>query len=115
MPVRQISSRVSAALTQRTRWRSLVRPIELEIAGADKAVPSTKLIQHTWNRLIEDFVRAVRNDDKDHQRYRAIPPLPTAYAPKKSSMPPAGRATLGTGRQWANERSVRGWAYASPV
>ena len=37
MPVRQISSRVSAALTQRTRWRSLVRPIELEIAGADKA------------------------------------------------------------------------------
>jgi hypothetical protein len=26
VPVRQISSRVSAALTQRTRWRSLVSP-----------------------------------------------------------------------------------------
>jgi hypothetical protein len=36
------------------------RPVELEIARADKVVLSTDLIQHTWNRLIEDFIGAVR-------------------------------------------------------
>lgn len=98
MPVRQISSRVSAALTQRTRWRSLVRPIELEIAGADKAVPSTKLIQHTWNRLIEDFVRAVRNDDKDHQRYPSHPTL--ADGLRTEEVIDAARRSSNTGH-WA--------------
>ena len=51
------------------------QPVELELAPADKAVPSTDLIQHTWNRLIEDFIRAVRNDDKDHESYPSLPPL----------------------------------------
>jgi hypothetical protein len=45
------------------------QPVELEIASADKVVPSTELIQHTWNRLIEDFIGAVRNDDKYHESY----------------------------------------------
>ena len=33
------------------------QPVELEIPSADKAVPSTELIQHTWNRLIETSSR----------------------------------------------------------
>jgi predicted dehydrogenase len=50
-------------------------PVELEIARADKVVPSTELIQHTWNRLIEDFIEAVRNDDKYHESYPSLPTL----------------------------------------
>jgi predicted dehydrogenase len=51
------------------------QPVELELAPADKVVPSTDLIQHTWNRLIEDFIGAVRNDDKDHESYPSLPTL----------------------------------------
>lgn len=51
------------------------QPVELEIASADKVVPSTELIQHTWNRLIEDFIEAVRNDDKNHEGYPSLPTL----------------------------------------
>jgi predicted dehydrogenase len=50
-------------------------PIELEIASADKVVLSTDLQQHTWNLLIEDFIGAVRNDDKDHESYPSLPTL----------------------------------------
>ena len=50
-------------------------PVELEIASVDKVVPSTELIQHTWNRLIEDFIEAVRNDDKHHETYPSLPTL----------------------------------------
>jgi predicted dehydrogenase len=51
------------------------QPVELEIASVDKGVPSTELIQHTWNRLIEDFIGAVRNDDKHHESYPSLPTL----------------------------------------
>jgi len=50
-------------------------PVELEIANADKVVPSTDLQQHTWNRLIEDFIGAIRNNDKDHESYPSLPTL----------------------------------------
>ena len=76
-----------------------MRPIELEIAGADKAVPSTKLIQHTWNRLIEDFVRAVRNDDKDHQRYPSHPTL--ADGLRTEEVIDAARRSSNTEATWA--------------
>jgi hypothetical protein len=64
----------------------------LETASADKAELSTDLQQHTWNRLIENFIGAVRNDDKDHRSRRTSRSSPTAYAPKKSSVPLADRA-----------------------
>jgi predicted dehydrogenase len=73
-------------------------PIELEIASADKAVPSTKLIQHTWNRLIEDFVGAVRNDDKDHQSYPSLPTL--ADGLRTEEVIDAARRSSNTGH-WA--------------
>jgi hypothetical protein len=47
----------------------------LETASADKAELSTDLQQHTWNRLIEDFIGAVRNDDKDHRSHPNLPIL----------------------------------------
>jgi predicted dehydrogenase len=36
---------------------------------------STDLQQHTWNRLIADFIGAVRDDDKDHESYPSLPTL----------------------------------------
>jgi predicted dehydrogenase len=50
-------------------------PVELKIVIADRAVPSIDLQQHTWNRLIEDFIGAVRNDDKDHKSHPSLPTL----------------------------------------
>jgi hypothetical protein len=47
----------------------------LKTASADKAELSTDLQQHTWNRLIKDFIGAVRNDDKGSPE-RHQPPDP---------------------------------------
>ena len=73
-------------------------PVELEIASADKAVPSTELIQHTWNRLIENFIEAVRNDDKDHENYPSLPTLNDAL--RTEEVIDAARRSSSTGR-WA--------------
>ena len=50
-------------------------PVELEIAAADKLGPLTDLLQHTWDRLIEDFIGAVRDDDRNHENYPSLPRL----------------------------------------
>ena len=45
-----------------------IAPMHLEITSADcqpSDVPSSG--QHTWNRLIADFVSAVRADDLSHE------------------------------------------------
>jgi predicted dehydrogenase len=83
-------------------------PIELEIASADKAVLSTDLQQHTWNRLIEDFIGRYATTTRITRATQASPPSPTASAPKKSSRPPAGRVTLAVGRPWADEGALEG-------
>jgi predicted dehydrogenase len=73
-------------------------PIELEIADADKAVPPSDLQQHTWNRLIEDFIGAVRNDDKDHESYPNLPTLTDGL--RTEEVISAARRSSSTGR-WA--------------
>jgi predicted dehydrogenase len=73
-------------------------PIELEIASADKAVLSTDLQQHTWNRLIEDFIGAVRNDDKDHESHPSLPTLTDGL--RTEEVIEAARRSSNTGR-WA--------------
>jgi predicted dehydrogenase len=73
-------------------------PVELEIANADKAVLSTDLQQHTWNRLIEDFIGAVRNNDKDHQSYPSLPTLTDGL--RTEEVIDAARRSSSTG-QWA--------------
>jgi predicted dehydrogenase len=50
-------------------------PVELEIATPDRLVPPTDLLQHTWNRLIEDFIGAVRDDDRNLESYPILPTL----------------------------------------
>ena len=74
------------------------QPVELEIASADKVVPSTELIQHTWNRLIEDFIGAVRNDDKDHESYPSLPTLTDGL--RTEEVIDAARRSSNT-RRWA--------------
>ena len=46
----------------------------LETPKLDKVPEGTDLLQHTWNRLIADFVTAIRIGDKAHN---TVPNLPT--------------------------------------
>ena len=48
-------------------------PVELEIAESDRQPPNLVSGQHTWNRLIADFVAAVRRGDVRHE---SVPHLP---------------------------------------
>ena len=75
------------------------QPVELEIASVDKVVPSTELIQHTWNRLIEDFIGAVRNNDNHHESYKPPHPhrRPTHRRNHRCRPPVEQHQTLGDG------------------
>jgi predicted dehydrogenase len=73
-------------------------PVELEIASADKVVLSTDLQEHTWNRLIEDFIGAVRNDDKDHENHPSLATLNDGL--RTEEVIDAARRSSSTGR-WA--------------
>ena len=46
----------------------------LEIPKSDQVPESVTLIQHAWNRLIADFITAVRRGDVAHA---SVPHLPT--------------------------------------
>ena len=48
-------------------------PVELEIEESDRQPESVQSGQHTWNRLIADFVTAVRRGDIKHE---SVPHLP---------------------------------------
>jgi predicted dehydrogenase len=74
------------------------QPVELEIAGADKGVLSTDLQQYTWNRLVEDFIGAIRNNDKDHKSYPSLPTLTDGL--RTEEVIDAARRSNSTGR-WA--------------
>lgn len=50
------------------------QPVALAIPEADQVPAGVELMQHTWNRLIADFVHAVRQSDIAH---RSVPHLPT--------------------------------------
>jgi predicted dehydrogenase len=71
-------------------------PVELEIASADKAVLAPDLQQHTWNRLIEDFIGAVRNNDKDHESYPTLPNITDGL--RTEEVIDAARRSSSTGR-----------------
>ncbi|MCP4403759.1 MAG: Gfo/Idh/MocA family oxidoreductase [bacterium] len=49
-------------------------PREFEIPLSDQAPSGTNMMQHGWNRLIADFVKAVRRGDVAHA---TVPHLPT--------------------------------------
>ena len=46
----------------------------LETSDSDMVPEGTDLLQHTWNRLIADFVTAIRIGDREHDK---VPNLPT--------------------------------------
>ena len=48
-------------------------PVRLEIGASDRQPPALLSGQHTWNRLIADFVTAVRRGDLRHE---SVPHLP---------------------------------------
>jgi predicted dehydrogenase len=73
-------------------------PVELHIASAEKVVLPIDLMQHTWNRLIEDFIEAVRNDDKDQQSHPSLPTLTDGL--RTEEVIDAARRSSSTGR-WA--------------
>ena len=50
-----------------------VAPVKLEIERSDRQPPAIQSGQHTWNRLIADFVTAVRRSDIKHE---SVPHLP---------------------------------------
>lgn len=49
-------------------------PVLMEIPASDQLPAGIDLIQHTWNRLIADFVQAIRQGDVNHA---SVPHLPT--------------------------------------
>ena len=57
-------------IRQRSRDRD---PAVLEVCDADRQPAEVLSGQHTWNRLIADFVSAVRTNDLDHS---SVPHLP---------------------------------------
>ncbi len=61
-------------------------------------MPSTELIQHTRNRLIEDFIGPVRNDDKHHESYPSLPTLTDGL--RTEEVIDAARRSSNT-RRWA--------------
>lgn len=50
-----------------------INPVVLEVDDSDRQPDGVLSGQHTWNRLIADFVSAVRNDDRQHC---SVPHLP---------------------------------------
>jgi predicted dehydrogenase len=50
-------------------------PVTLEIEARDQQSTSQDLLQHTWNRLVEDFTAAIREDDRRHQSYPSLAQL----------------------------------------
>ena len=50
-------------------------PVTVDIVTADLQSSSPDLLQHTWNRLVEDFIAAIRTQDRDHERPPSLPTL----------------------------------------
>jgi predicted dehydrogenase len=50
-------------------------PVTLEIATRDQQSTSQDLLQHTWNRLVEDFIAAIREDDRRHESHPSLAQL----------------------------------------
>ena len=50
-------------------------PVNVPISEYDRAAAGVDLLQHTWNRLITDFVHAVRDRDIEHESVRHLASL----------------------------------------
>jgi predicted dehydrogenase len=78
-------------------------PVEVPISAEDCASAGADLMQHTWNRLIADFVRAVRDRDIEHE---SVPHLATLTDGLRTEQIIAAARQSSDARQWVTVRSV---------
>ena len=74
------------------------QPVVLPIPAVDQPPTGVTLIQHTWNRLIADFVDAIRRGDLTHD---TVPHLPTLLDGLRTEEVIAAARTSEASGQWA--------------
>src|SRR5512133_510287 len=72
-------------------------PVEVPILAGDRAAARVDLLQHTWNRLVADFVRAVRDRDVEHE---SVPHLRTLTDGLRTEEIIAAARQSSDARQW---------------
>jgi predicted dehydrogenase len=77
-------------------------PVELPISADDRAPAGVDLLQHTWNRLIAAFVRAVRDGDIGHEN---VPHLATLVDGLRTEEIIAAARQSNDARRWVTVRS----------
>ena len=73
----------------------------LEVPAADQVPEGTSLMQHVWNRLIADFIAAVRRGDIAHA---SVPHLPTLVDGLRSQEVIAAARLAEDERRWVRVR-----------
>jgi predicted dehydrogenase len=73
----------------------------LDIPEADQIPEGTSLMQHVWNRLVADFITAVRRGDVAHA---SVPHLPTLLDGLRAQEVIAGARRSEQERRWVNLR-----------
>jgi predicted dehydrogenase len=79
-----------------------VEPIDVPISDQDRAPAGIGLLQHTWNRLIADFVRAVRDRDIEHE---SVPDLAALADGLRTEEVIAAARRSSDARQWVTVSS----------
>jgi predicted dehydrogenase len=77
-------------------------PVEVPISAEHRAPAGVDLLQHTWNRLIADFVRAVRDRDIEHD---GVPHLATLTDGLRTEEIISAARRSNKARQWVMVRS----------
>lgn len=77
-------------------------PVEVPISTEDRTPAGVDLLQHTWNRLIADFVRAVRDRDIEHE---GVPHLATLTDGLRTEEIISAARRSNQARQWVTVRS----------
>lgn len=72
-------------------------PVEVPISAEDRAADGVDLMQHTWNRLIVNFVGAVRDQDIEHE---SVPHLATLTDGLRTEQIIAAARQSSDARQW---------------
>lgn len=77
-------------------------PVEVPISAEDRAADGVDLMQHTWNRLIVNFVGAVRDQDIEHE---SVPHLATLTDGLRTEQIIAAARQSSDARQWVTVSS----------
>ena len=74
------------------------------LPNADGAPPEVPLLRHTWNRLIADFVAAIRAGDV---RHATVPHLPTIADGLRAQEVVAAAERADAERRWVDLAELR--------